>query len=102
MTMAAEIKNRVGPPAAAQPGASGGIRPGEGKVSELMNCLLQVLKFPILRQLTPKLEAGAVRLDQLTTHLLLHTLQLSWCFLLFSSKKQVSGNDWGSLLYNQN
>merc|ERR1711963_182576 len=31
MTMAAEIKNRVGPPAAAQPGASGGIRPGEGK-----------------------------------------------------------------------
>ena len=95
MTMAAEIKNRVGPPAAAQPGASGGIRPGEGKVSELMNCFLQVLKFPILRQSTLKQEEVVARLDQLTTPLLLHSnfLGVSIYFLQKTSKwTQFGGN----------
>ena len=101
MTMATEIKNRVGPPAAAQPGASGGIRPGEGKVSELINCFLQVLKFPILRQLTPNPEVAAVRLDQLMTPLLLHSNFLG-VFFYFLQNKQVSGNKLRQLVYKQN
>ena len=58
MTMAAEIKNRVGPPAAAQPGASGGIRPGEGKVSDDYKLLFTGVKISNTKAIDAKAGGG--------------------------------------------